>query len=65
MDDSNIRMNSDIMTAILHEVVEINTKITGYEIRIKSMENDLVIIKSQHELLMRTDKGFFKKLLGR
>lgn len=63
MDDEGIKMNPDIMTAILHEVVDINTKITGYESRIKSMENDLVSIKVQHELLM-TKKGFIKKLFG-
>ena len=63
MDDEAIKMNPDIMKAILYEVVDINTKITGYESRIKSMETDIVDMKNQHEILMKR-KGFIKKLFG-
>lgn len=62
MDDERIEMKPDIMTVILLEVVDINTKITNYEHRIKSMEDDLNSIKEQHQVLMR--KGFIKKLFG-
>ena len=64
MANNEINMNPDIMKAILHEVVDINTKITGYETRIKEMENDLRNIKIQNELLHDNNKGLFKRIFG-